>query len=471
MIEFNDCTIELSKTFSLSDISWRMARSEIWAVLGPNGSGKSAFLDSIAGAGDVTHGSRSVSAEKVALVSLEEQARLIAREKERDDSDLTDEISEGTPTRVMIDEVSENRNLKEALVDSFSLTGLLDRGFRKLSTGETRKILLIRALTSDPELLLLDEPFEGLDTASVQQVKRILGDLAADSPMIMAFNRVEEVPDFVTHVLYLEKGRIRNTFSCEQYGSIDAVKRVLSQLTHMKSRAIELPEPENVFGPRLNADGALVGLRDARVAYTENLVFEGLSWEIRPGEHWQISGPNGSGKTCLLNLITGDHPQCYVNDIEVFGYKRGHGETIWDIKKYIGYVSTALHWDYRLGVGVRNVVISGFYDSIGLYHKANDNQRQIADAWLALLGMSGKAGDPFSRLSYGEQRLLLIARAMVKHPPLLLLDEPCLGLDDLNRQLVLALVERVCEEGNTTVVYVTHHDEDEVPSIHNRLRL
>jgi len=157
--------------------------------------------------------------------------------------------------------------------------------------------------------------------------------------------------------------------------------------------------------------------------------------QINPGEHWQLTGPNGSGKTCLLSLITGDHPQCYVNDIRVFGFQRGQGESIWQIKQFIGYVSTQLQWEYRVSTSVRNVVISGFHDSIGLYTKPSDVQKNIADQWLDVLGMRHRANEPFTQLSHGDKRLLLIARAMVKHPPLLILDEPCLGLDDINRQL------------------------------------
>jgi len=173
----------------------------------------------------------------------------------------------------------------------------------------------------------------------------------------------------------------------------------------------------------------------------------------------------------LLNLITGDNPQCYNNDIFVFGYQRGQGESIWDIKQHIGYVSSGLQWDYRVSVSVLNVILSGFYDSIGLYQTASDRQQEIARQWLGLLGMSQRAGASFQQLSFGDQRLLLIARAMVKHPPLLILDEPCLGLDDMNRQLVLALIEKVCAETDTTVVYVNHHATDRIEGIDHYLAL
>ena len=160
-----------------------------------------------------------------------------------------------------------------------------------------------------------------------------------------------------------------------------------------------------------------------------------------------------------------------MNDIKVFGFQRGSGESIWQIKQYIGYVSTALQWEYRVGTSLKNVIISGFYDSIGLYTKSTDVQKAIADEWLALLGMADRSGQPFNTLSFGEQRLLLIARAMVKHPPLLILDEPCLGLDDMNRQLVLALIERICRSSETTVLYVNHRLQDRIPGIENHLAL
>jgi molybdate transport system ATP-binding protein len=201
------------------------------------------------------------------------------------------------------------------------------------------------------------------------------------------------------------------------------------------------------------------------------VLIKDLNWTIEPNQHWQLSGPNGSGKTALLSLITGDHPQCYSNDIFVFGYQRGHGESIWQIKQHIGYVSTALQWEYRVGTSLRNVIISGFYDSIGLYSKSSDRQKHIADQWLALLGMHKRGDEPFNKLSYGDQRLLLIARAMVKHPPLLILDEPCLGLDDINRQLVLALIEKICGAKETSVIYVNHHAQDRILGIDHYLAL
>ena len=246
----------------------------------------------------------------------------------------------------------------------------------------------------------------------------------------------------------------------------------LRQLLHLKTTDLAVPGTDDDHrAPPLDPSLPLVRIRNGRVAYGETVIFSDLDWIIEPGQHWQVTGPNGSGKTCLLNLVTGDHPQCYVNDIFVFGMQRGGGESIWDIKQHLGYVSSALQWEYTVSVSVRNTIISGFYDSIGIYQKYTDIQASIADSWLRLLGMEARSGQPFNQLSFGDQRLVLIARAMVKHPPLLLLDEPCLGLDDLNRQLVLALIEKICAASETTVLYVNHRAEDSIKGIDHHLEM
>ncbi|MBX2881390.1 MAG: ATP-binding cassette domain-containing protein, partial [Granulosicoccus sp.] len=290
----------------------------------------------------------------------------------------------------------------------------------------------------------------------------------AELPIVMVLNRFDEHPEFITHVAYMDGGRLQKSISIKD----ESAYAELYQLLHLKTSEIDLPGSDPSFQlPQLKPDEPLVRIRDAKIAYGDTIIFENISWTIQAAQHWQLTGPNGSGKTGLLTLITGDHPQCYVNDIFVFGFQRGQGESIWQIKQYIGYVSTALQWEYRVSISVRNVVISGFYDSIGLYSKFTDEQFQIAEQWLQVLGMQHRADEPFNQLSHGDQRLLLIARAMVKHPPLLILDEPCLGLDDMNRQLVLALIEKICAGSNTAVLYVNHHSEDRIRGIEHHLSL
>lgn len=477
-IQLNKSTVNFDDRFTLNEIDWTITPDQHWVITGTNGAGKSALAAVLAGIGEITTGSIEGLPERVGLVSFEAQAELIAKELKKDDADIMDVISLGTPAQEIIFENCQDPELAQSLVEKFGLSKLLDRAFRKLSTGETRKVMLIRALSSKPGLLILDEPFDGLDADTLAMLQAHLASIIDSVPMVMVLNRFDEMPDFITHVAYMDKdrsdpknpdqGRLKLTVD----KSDESAFNELYQLLHLKTTDLHVPEaePSNKL-PALDPSQPLVRLKEATIKYGDTVIVSKLDWTIEPGQHWQLSGPNGSGKTGVLSLITGDHPQCYTNDIYVFGFQRGNGESIWQIKQFIGYVSTSLQWEYRVSTSCKNVIISGFHDSIGLYSKSSDNQKKIADQWLALLGMTSRADQPFNKLSYGDQRLLLIARAMVKHPPLLILDEPCLGLDDMNRQLVLALIEKICQGSETTVLYVNHHAEDRITGIERYLKL
>jgi molybdate transport system ATP-binding protein len=467
-IQLDGLTVDFDGRFQLSNINWCIEPNQHWMITGANGSGKSALAAVLAGIGDKLSGTVRGIPSRVSLVSYEAQGELIAAERKKDDADILDVISEGTPVQEIIDQVCQDSKLAKQLVEQFGLTALLDRSFRKLSTGETRKVLLIRALTSNPQLLILDEPFDGLDAITHKMLAAHLSSIVGQVPMVMVLNRFDECPDFISHIAYVDKGKLQHQVARDD----ESAYSQLYQLLHLKTSNLEVPSADPIsLLPPLDPMQPLVKITNAKIQYGDTVIFKDLSWTIEPNQHWQLTGPNGSGKTGLLSLITGDHPQCYVNDIFVFGFQRGHGETIWQIKQYIGYVSTALQWEYRVSTSLRHVIISGFFDSIGLYSKYTDRQRDIANEWLELLGMRHRADDPFNKLSYGDQRLLLIARAMVKHPPLLILDEPCLGLDDMNRQRILALIERICAGSETAVLYVNHHPEDKIAGIDRYLAL
>ena len=467
-IVMTDLNVDFDERFQLKDINWTIESNQHWMITGANGSGKSALAAVLAGAGTMLSGTLEGIPAKVGIVSFEAQAEMIAEELKKDDADIMDVIAIGTTVREVLAKDCSDQALADELVEKFGLTPLLDRAFRKLSTGETRKMLLIKALIGNPDLLILDEPFDGLDVNTLPVLQEYLKTLVNKVPMILVLNRLDECPEFITDIAYLEKGELRHQLSRAD----EKAYAELHQLLHLKTTDLEVPATDPAQSlPPLNEREPLVRIKNAKIQYGDSIIFKDLDWTIERNQHWQLSGPNGSGKTCLLSLITGDHPQCYVNDIFVFGFQRGSGESIWQIKQYIGYVSTALQWEYKVSVNVRNVIISGFYDSIGLYSKPTDTEVEIAEQWLALLGMSDRGDQPFNKLSYGDQRLLLIARAMVKHPPLLILDEPCLGLDEMNRQLVLALIEKLCAGTQTSVLYVNHHPEDKIAGIDHYIAL
>jgi molybdate transport system ATP-binding protein len=467
-ITLSNLSVQFDTYFSLNSINWEITSDQHWAIVGANGSGKSALAAILTRVGEITAGDISGLPQKVVIVSFEAQAELIAAELKKDDADLLDVVSIGSPARELLEQTWSDPALQQKLIKAFKFEGLLDRGFRKLSSGESRKLMLIRALSSQAQLLILDEPFDGLDVNSCLYLQQLLREIAQHTPIVMVLNRLDEIPDFISHIAYVNNAVLALQIDITDGDAMDN----LAQLMHLKTTELSVPAAaDNQQSIALDKAQPLVRMRQVRVTYGDSVIFSDLDWTIETGQHWQVTGPNGSGKTCLLNLITGDHPQCYINDIFVFGMQRGNGESIWQIKQHLGYVSSALQWEYRVTVSVRNAIISGFYDSIGIYQQYTDEQKSIADHWLALLGMSNRADEPFSQLSFGDQRLILIARAMVKHPSLLILDEPCLGLDDLNRQLVLALIEKICEGLETTVLYVNHRSEDAIKGIQNHLAM
>jgi molybdate transport system ATP-binding protein len=467
MIQLSHLKASLGDFLQLDIDELSISPHHSWAFIGSNGSGKSALAQLLTGSLEITQGTLTgIDFDQVSAVSFETQQQLITREQERDDSDITNVVWQGTPVRELLSEVSNDQNCINQWVKTFNIEHVLDEGFRKLSTGESRKIILIRALLNTNTLLVLDEPFDGLDANSQIVLNDILTQQqAAGRSIIFILNRLDEVPSWVTHLGFLHNLTLLAHGTKHTVLAHEAVNAFLT----FNNQTLTLPERDTCCPP-LNEDiNPLVNLVNGKVAYSDRLIFENLSWKIGRGEHWAVLGPNGCGKSTLLNLISGDHPQCYANDLTVFGIKRGSGESIWDIKQHIGLMSAALQWNYKASTNVVSAVISGLFDSIGLYNQVEDHQKQLAIDWLTQIKLEHKANDPLHHLSYGEQRLVLICRAMIKQPALLILDEPCQGLDDANRQLVLGFIALLAQQNDTTLLYVTHHQGDILPCFDKRL--
>lgn len=454
-------SFRLSDTRTLELDRLNIQSGDSWAFVGANGSGKSALARALAGELTLLKGERRSDFRHVVRISFEQLQKLVSDEWQRNNTDLlsANEDDTGRTTAEIIQEELNDPARCAQLAEQFGITSLLSRRFKYLSTGETRKTLLCRALMVQPDLLILDEPFDGLDVNSRAQLATLLGELSQQSyTLILVLNRFDEIPDFIRQVGVLADCTLTSQGPRQQVMA-DAL---VAQLAHSENlNGLTLPETEDPTQVvRLPADRPLIVLRDGVVSYNDRPILNQLSWQVNPGEHWQIVGPNGAGKSTLLSLITGDHPQGYSNDLTLFGRRRGSGETIWDIKRHIGYVSSSLHLDYRVSSSVRNVILSGFFDSIGIYQAVSDRQQQLTSQWLALLGLGAMGDAPFHSLSWGQQRLALIARALVKHPALLILDEPLQGLDPLNRQLVRRFVDVLIQQGSTQLLFVSHHAED-----------
>ncbi|AFJ47724.1 molybdate ABC transporter ATP-binding protein ModF [Shimwellia blattae] len=469
VLQISQGTLRISDTRVLTIPALSVHAGESWAFVGSNGSGKSALTRALSGELPLLRGERQCTFERIARISFEQLQKLVTDEWQRNNTDLLSEGEEdtGRTAREIIEEHHQDPERCLALARRFGITHLLERRFKYLSTGETRKTLLCQALMPGPDLLVFDEPFDGLDTASRQQLTALLAELNQQGyTLALVLNRFDDIPAFVEFAGVLAECTLAETGDKRTLLS----QALVAQLAHseqLSSTAIPPPDnPGEVHRPP--ASEPRIILRDGVVSYHDTPVLHHLDWTVNPGEHWQIVGPNGAGKSTLLSLITGDHPQGYSNDLTLFGRRRGSGETIWEIKKHIGYVSSSLHLDYRVSSSVLNVIISGFFDSIGIYQAVSERQQQLARQWLALLGIQD-GEQPFQSLSWGQQRLVLIARALVKHPTLLILDEPLQGLDPLNRQLVRHFVDIMIGEGDTQLLFVSHHAQDAPACITHRL--
>jgi len=466
-LQISQGTFHLSATRNLTLPALQIQAGESWAFVGANASGKSSLARALAGELAAAKG-EVVNTFRPVRLSLEQLQKLVSEEWQRNNTDMLspDEDDTGrTAADIIQEEVRDEARCRQ-LADTFGITALLDRRFKYLSTGETRKTLLCQALMARPDLLILDEPFDGLDVASRANLAQVLAQLHQQGhTVVLVLNRFDDIPDFIDRVGVLAECELTHVGGREEI----LAEALVAQLAHSENlQGMALPEADDASAA-LPPQTPRVVLRDGVVSYNDRPVLNHLDWTVQAGEHWQIVGPNGAGKSTLLSLITGDHPQGYSNDLTLFGRRRGSGETIWEIKQHIGYVSSSLHLDYRVSSSVRNVILSGYFDSIGIYQAVSDRQQKLAEQWLQRLGMLAMADTPFKSLSWGQQRLVLIARALVKHPALLILDEPLQGLDSINRQLVRRFVDVLIGEGATQLLFVSHHAEDAPQCITHRL--
>jgi molybdate transport system ATP-binding protein len=471
LIRLEKVTIRVRENFMLSDTSWEIKKDQNWAILGPNGSGKSSLVGALIGhvpvvKGKVTRNFPKTAQGPIGYVSLELHQRLIAKEEELDEarffSGRMDTFAKARQTILSADYRGEVKAPDfDRIVKNLEIGYLLDRGIRFLSTGEMQKVLIARALMKSPKLLILDEPFEGLDDKSKERLgNTITGLMDEGMQIILVTHRFEEILRPVTHVLCLK--------DCKVFlqGARDRVLKAenLDRLYNRKGPvAISFPRHEDgEEAPQEGRTEVFVDMRNTTIKYGDTPVLENLNWAMKRGENWAIVGPNGAGKTTLLSLIIGDNPQAYANEIYLFGKRRGSGESIWDIKRRIGVVSSELQIHYRKRMKARDVVLSGFFDSIGLYRECSAEQLAAAEQWIKLLGIA-YGSEWYDQLSYGQRRMVLLARSTVKSPTLLILDEPCQGLDRANRGIILDLIDHIGRETKTHVLYATPH-QDDIPS-------
>ena len=421
--------------------------SKITAIAGRNGSGKTLYVDQLR---------KQLASDKVRYiaftdsygVNVDGQYYLQLRWNQHDIDHETPTVGELLQRAYLLagEDTAERRKLRDHLYELFHMEEFLDKYIITLSSGELRKFQLTKTLFADPKLLIMDNPFIGLDAETRDQLRDLLKLLAEERDMdiMLVMSKTDDIPSFVSEVKWM--------------GTQEPVPpHVLSP--SQQEAILSLPYTDNDYDCQ-----HVIDMKNVSIRYGERTILKDLNWTVRNGERWALSGQNGSGKSTLLSLVCADNPQSYACDITLFDRPRGSGESIWDIKKHIGYVSPEMHRSYKRNLPAIRIVASGLMDSIGLYAVPNPQDYDKCRWWLDMFGIGDLADKPFLQLSSGEQRLVLLARAFVKDPQLLILDEPLHGLDLWNRRLTKDIIETFCQRRGKTLIMVTHY-QVELPNV------
>ncbi len=475
--------------------SWRMAEpvnfttldGEQLAIVGPNGGGKTMLVNIITGSHPLLmHDPEYDFAPSTQKLVSDNIKYITFRDAYGGDNDRTyylqqrwnqTEIDDSTPTvgerlemayRSAGADTPDRQALREELYDMFNMRALLDKHIILLSSGELRKLKLTETLFSRPRVLIMDNPFIGLDAGTRDQLKQLFATIVSRETLqiILVLSKTDDIPDFITHVVEVRDMKVGEKMTREEY--LARRQQVPAHvLSDDKRQAIlNLPYSDEEYHTK-----EVAHLNHVSIRYGERTILKDLDWTVLNGERWALGGQNGAGKSTLLSLICADNPQSYACDISLFGIPRGSGESIWDIKKHIGYVSPEMHRAYQKDIPAIRIVASGLKDSVGLYVKPTGQEIDICRFWMDVFGLEGLENTTFLKLSSGEQRLVLLARAFVKDPELLILDEPLHGLDNANRQLVKDVIDTFMQRRNKTLIMVTHYENELPECIDHRLRL
>ncbi|WP_245803531.1 ATP-binding cassette domain-containing protein [Daejeonella lutea] len=467
-------------------MNFNLRKGEHWALVGKSGSGKSILLDAFAGKSSfpngrakypaIDHYIREAKTDDPLLNRFKLIAQVSSRHHFTNLSNTTDlyyqqrfNSMDSEDSQTVKQYLSAVRSYRpegiwtlEHTAARLMLTPLLDKQLIKLSNGETKRLMIAAALVRNPILLLLDNPLTGLDISSRAGFDKLMQEIADSGISVIMSSSPNEIPECITHVAVVKDG------------FIEQVPKTLFKPEHhtRPETAVDIGELKDLLSTGTAQDyKIIVGMDGVTIRYGEKIILENISWRINQGERWMLGGPNGAGKSTLLSLINGDNPQAFANKIILFDKPKGKGESIWDIKKKIGFVSPELFQYFPVESSCMQIIESGFYDTMGLFRKSGEAKAAICLRWMRLLGIDQHSGTLLKSVPVSVQRLCLLARALVKNPPLLIFDEPCQGMDAEQQERFRNLVDEICKISAVSLIYVSHYESEKPSAVTKILRL
>ncbi|MDO8994907.1 ATP-binding cassette domain-containing protein [Daejeonella sp.] len=488
LISFRNVSIRQYNSLVFEGLNFDFEKGQNWALVGKSGSGKSTLLDFIIGKASMARGEANYPYFDSYIAEYDQDdpffnryklmTQVSARHEFRNlsntsdfyyqqrfnscDSEDADTVANYLST-IKIVQLSGFWTFKR-VTERLKLLHLLDKQLIKLSNGETKRLLIASALISNPLLLLLDNPLNGLDVAARQDFNELIREISDSGINIIMATTPSEIPEAISHVAVLDQGKIISKVPSDQFNpenlylsTADKINR--DELKELLSQA-QWPLYQTI-----------IGMENVSIRYGDKLILDQVNWQMKQGEHWMLIGHNGAGKSTLLSLINGDNPQAFANKITLFDQRKGTGESIWEIKKKIGYVSPELFQYFPTGNTCLQVIESGFDDTLGLFRVSSKSKAETSMRWMKLLRVEEYAGRMFRNVPVSVQRICMLARAMVKNPVLLILDEPCLGLDFEQQDQFKNLIDEICSISNLSLIYVSHYQNEMPECITHSLKL
>jgi molybdate transport system ATP-binding protein len=499
-LEAKHLCLKQEERYILKDISFSIFEGDAFAITGESGSGKSMLGKILAGqvnpsSGELNfHFPRDLRKLMIGQQHNFSNASSVSYYQQRFDSNY----GNGSPTveaelrsvHINLDGNSDKNFEKEfrRISELLKIQHLFKSRLIELSNGEGKRLQLAKALLMKPGMILLDNPFLGLDQETRKILHNMINEMVGSGMIIILITSEKEIPEAITSVIELKNGEIKKRSSRKEF--LDSFlsramgKQAIPQFALLK----------DISHPGDDDFKVAVEMKNVNISFAEKKILDKISWKVLKGERWGLTGPNGSGKSTLLSLINGDNPQAYGNEIWLFDRRKGSGESIWEIKSRIGYISPELHIFFQRNLSATESLVmanasqdlsaytvsgpnafealaSGFNDQVGSSQKISSYQKKQIFTWMEIFGLRELASEPLYKISLGKQRLILLARALVKNPPLLILDEPCQGLDREQTRLFTSIVNEICLQLDKTLIYVSHYEEDFPACVNKFIRM